>query len=117
MSAITVTVGLYGPLAPHLGGVYVAQEPVTVEAGACVRDLLRQLDIDPADRGYLFINAVLCDAPGLYVSANEQLKDADRVDVFSLKHMWPYQYRDGIPMSDALKEAMREHGAMHHSYR
>jgi len=30
--------------------------------------------------------------------------------------MWPYQYRDGIVMSDPLKAAMKKYGAMHHTY-
>ena len=113
----SITVGLYGPLANRLGGLHVAQQPVQVEQGACVGDLLRQLNISSDERGYVFINAVLIDAPGLFVSAADPLAEGDRVDIFSLKHVWPYQYRDGIHMSPGLTAAMREHGAMHHTYR
>lgn len=116
-ASITVDVALYGPLARHLGGRHVAQRDVQLEPGARVGDLLEYLGIAAEEKGFVFLNAVLCDVPGLDVSRGEPLHDGDHIGIFSKRHMWPYQYRDGVKMSAALTEAMREHGAMHHSYR
>jgi hypothetical protein len=66
--------------------------------------------------GYLFINAVLCEVPGISTGANKSLKDGDHIGIFSVDRLYPYQYRDGLPISDGL-ENTQEHGAMHHSYR
>ena len=49
--------------------------------------------------------------------ANELLNDGDHVGIFSVDRLVPYQYRDGLPMSDGLKKALKGHGAMHHSYK
>ncbi|HEX9838199.1 MAG TPA: hypothetical protein VGA72_02570 [Anaerolineales bacterium] len=46
------------------------------------------------------------------------LKDNDRVALFHLRSMWPFQYRHGIQMAGELSEAMRsskDHG-LHHAY-
>jgi hypothetical protein len=64
----------------------------------------------------VFINSVLSDVPGLNAAALQVLKPGDHVGIFSLESMWPYQYRDGVPMSEALKAAMEKFGAMHHTY-
>lgn len=81
-----------------------------------VGDLLKQLSIADSDRGYLFINAVLCDVPGLTAGNRQKLNHDDHVGIFSTTHMWPYQYRDGVRMSPDLKEALQAHGAIHNVY-
>jgi len=116
MSSITVDVALYGSLARYGGGRHVAKFNVQLKSGACMANLLAQLNIPKKEKGYAFINSVLCDVPGLSASLNESLKDGDHVGIFSLTHMWPYQYRDGICMSDSLTMALKERGAMHHTY-
>ncbi len=116
MPAINVNVTLYGPLAKFAGGKYIAQKVVKFEENAAVRDLLDYFEIPYDQKSYLFINAILCDMPGLMASLNEPLKDKDRVGIFSLQHMWPYQYRDGIRMSETLTETLRKRGAMHNTY-
>lgn len=73
-----------------------------------------KLGIPLEERGYLFINAVLCEVPGVNTNANEPLNEGDHVGIFSVDRLYPYQYRDGLPMSDGLKETLKEHGAMHH---
>ncbi len=70
----------------------------------------------PEEKGFVFVNAVLCDVPGLNASWRHGLDHGDHVGIFSLGYMWPYQYRDGAHMSEALKEMLRAQGAMHHSY-
>jgi hypothetical protein len=113
---ITVDVALYGPIARAAGGHHVAQQPMRLKAETTMGDLTAQLGIDRADIGYVFVNAVLCDVPGLSASVDLPLQNGDHVGIFSRVHMWPYQYRDGIRMSPALKAALDQRGAMHHSY-
>lgn len=113
---ILVNVALYGPIARAAGGHHVAQQAMRLEAETSMGDLTALLELDRSEIGYVFVNAVLCDVPGMSVSKDMRLQDGDHVGVFSRVHMWPYQYRDGIRMSPALKEALNERGAMHHSY-
>ena len=112
----TLTATLYGPIASFAGGKYIAQHEVDLAAGATVKDLLDHYKIPYDKKSYLFINAVLCDMPGLQASLAEALNDGDRVGIFSRQHMWPYQYRDGIRMSETLTETLRKHGVMHNVY-
>ena len=115
-NTIVVNVSLYGPLAKYGGGKHVAQKDIKFEAEAEIKDLLEHLGIPPEEKSYLFINAVLCDAPGLSASLHEPLNDGDHVGIFSLQHMWPYQYRDGIRMSDSLEKTLQQHGKMRNTY-
>jgi hypothetical protein len=114
---IRVNVSLYGSLARIGGGKYAAQVNIELETGSGKAELLKHLGIPQEERGYLFINAVLCEVPGISTDANELLKDGDHVGIFSIDRMYPYQYRDGLPISEGLKKTLQEHGAMHHSYR
>ena len=79
-------------------------------------ELLKQLGIPESERGYLFINAVLCEVPGISTNANELFNDGDHVGIFPVDRLYPYQYRDGLPMSEGLKKTLEERGAIHHSY-
>ncbi len=112
-----VNTSLYGSLARFGGGRYVSQIDVELPDGAGKADLVKQLGIPKEERGYLFINAMLCEVPGLSTGANELLKDGDHVGIFSVDRLYPYQYRDGLPMSEGLKATLSVHGAMHHSYK
>ena len=114
---LKVNVSLYGSLARFGGGRYVAQIDVELKDGAGKADLLSQLGIPEEERGYLFINAMLCEVPGLSTGANELLNSGDHVGIFSVDRLFPYHYRDGLPISDGLRKALKEHGAMHHSYK
>lgn len=49
--------------------------------------------------------------------SNELLNEGDHVGIFAVDRLWPYQYRDGVRMSEGLKSALQDHGAMHHSYK
>ncbi|MFZ5881762.1 MAG: MoaD/ThiS family protein [Chloroflexota bacterium] len=116
LTNIQIHLNLYGPLAAVLGGKYIAQKAISLAEGAVVRDLMSLIGIPHDQKSYLFINAVLCDMPGLSASLDEALHDGDHVGIFSRQHMWPYQYRDGIRMSESLTEALRKRGAMHNTY-
>ena len=114
---IHVNVSLYGSLARFGGGHHVAQVNVELEPNSGKAELVDRLGIPEKERGYLFINAVLCEVPGISTGANESLKDGDHIGIFSVDRLYPYQYRDGLPISDGLRKTLQEHGAMHHSYR
>ena len=94
----------------------MAQFDVELEVGSTKKELMAHLGIKDSERGYLFINAVLYDVPGLVSDTMDQLKDGDHIGIFSIDYMWPYQYRDGVRMSDGLKELLEDRGAMHHTY-
>lgn len=115
-AAILVHVALYGSLSKVWGKRYVAFGDVDLPSGATKADLLDHLNIINSDKGYLFINAVLCDVPGLSAGGDQILNEGDHIGIFAVDYMWPYQYRDGVVMSDALKAAMQKYGAMHHTY-
>lgn len=120
MENIQIQVNLYGKIARKAGGRHIARLSVTLPPGAAVSDLLANLGITDQERGYLFVNAVLCEVPGISTGGAERLNDGDHVGIFSLDHMWPYQYRDGVPMSASLKQTLSTqdsgHGAMRHTY-
>jgi sulfur carrier protein ThiS len=117
LAVIRVQVALYGALAKYGGKRHVAQLDVELAEGSTKADLLTKLGVPEEERGYLFVNAVLHEVPGLTTHGPEPLQDGDHIGVFSIQHMYPYQYRDGIPMSPSLREAMKTHGAMHHVYK
>lgn len=112
----TVNTTLYGDIAQFAGGKHIATLDLTLPEGAVIQTLLEELSLPAEDRGYLFVNAVLYDVPGLYASKNEPLQDGDHVGIFSTRHMYPYQYRDGIRMSASLQEAMQSAGTIHNTY-
>jgi hypothetical protein len=116
METITVDIAVYGPLARAIGGKHIATKVVTVNADVTLGELREQLGIKEEDTGYIIINSILCDVPGLNASQNLPLNDGDHIGLFSKVHMWPYQYRDGARMTQELTDALRERGAMHHSY-
>jgi hypothetical protein len=112
-----VNVFLYGSLARFGGGRHVAQMDVELGQNSGKAELLQHLGIPENERGYLFINAVLCEVPGISTGANETLREGDHIGIFSVDRLYPYQYRDGLPMSEGLKKTLQKHGAMHHSYK
>ena len=118
MSSIKVVFTLYGPIAEYAGGKYIAQKDIELEVNTTIRDLMDRFKIPYDQKSYLFINNILSDMPGLNASLDEVLTDNARVGVFSLQHMYPYQYRDGLPMSESLTKilAERDDGAMHNIY-
>lgn len=117
MHSIKVNVSLYGSLARIRGSKHIAQFDVELPPGARKSELLAHLNIPEEEKGYVFINAVLCDVPGLTTDRRDFLQDGDHIGIFSVDRVWPYQYRDGVRMSEELKQALQKYGAMHHSYK
>jgi len=111
-----INISIYGKLAKLHGGKYLAIVDIELPAAAHLGDLLKQLEIPLSETSFIFLDAVLCDVPGLEIVHTEPLRDGAHVGVSSIGYMWPYQYRDGIRMSAPLVEALQEHGAMHNVY-
>lgn len=118
MQPIKIRLTLYGDLAQFAGGKYIAQHQLEFDEGSTIQDVFDRYEIPYEEKSYLFINNILSDMPGLNASLGERLKDGDRVGVFSRTHMYPYQYRDGLPMSESLTKLLKERkgGAMHNTY-
>jgi molybdopterin converting factor small subunit len=116
MDDIHVEVALYGPVARAADGKHVARKQYRLNTGATMGDLLQKLGLKKEDTGYIFINAILCDVPGLFASRDLPLHEGDHIGIFSSVHMWPYQYRDGARMTDSLRKTLQEREPMRHSY-
>ena len=121
MSDITVDTWLYGELARYGGqadkGSY-ANVLVRLPEGSAMRDLLSHLDMPTEARGISFINGQLSAMPGLQPDLGHILCDGDRVALFHLVSMWPFQYRHGVAMVSEMADAMsssKDQG-LHHTY-
>lgn len=117
MPSMTVDVWLYGPLSRYGGDAdrgHSAHLLVTLPSEATLSDLLAQLDLPTEERGITFINGDLSAMPGLQPDLDHLLHDGDRVALFHLKSMWPFQYRDGAALIPELADAMRRAEAPFH---
>ena len=121
MSDITVDTWLYGELARYGGqadkGSY-ANVAVRLPEGSAMQDLLSHLNMPTEARGISFINGQLSAMPGLQPDLGHVLHDGDRVALFHLVSMWPFQYRHGVAMVSEMADAMsssKDQG-LHHTY-
>lgn len=121
MTDITVNTWLYGPLA-RFGGdpdqMVFANPQVELQEGSTMRDLLAQLGLPTEERGITFINGELSAMPGLQPDLGRILHTDDRVALFHLKAMYPFQYRHGLPLAEEFSDAMQasKDGGLHHTY-
>jgi sulfur carrier protein ThiS len=117
MGDVHIDTWLYGPLARYGGeadqGSFAHLE-LTLPSGSRVRDLLTRLDLPSEERGITFINGQLSAMPGLQPDLDHELQDGDRVALFHLKSMWPFQYRDGSAVLPALQREMETLGQPFH---
>jgi len=121
VSDITVDTWLYGELARYGGqadkGSY-ANLAVRLPEKSTMRDLLSHLNMPTEARGISFINGQLSAMPGLQPDLGHVLHDGDRVALFHLVSMWPFQYRHGVAMVSEMADAMsssKDQG-LHHTY-
>jgi hypothetical protein len=114
---ITLDVWLYGPLARYSGKgkneSYVNLK-VKVPVGSRLCDLLNYLNLPSDQRGITLINGKLTALPGLQPDVDLILNDGDRVALFHLKSMWPFQYRDGSELSSEMKKALLKNNKLFH---
>jgi sulfur carrier protein ThiS len=119
---IIVDVWLYGALACY--GTRIKQKsfanlPVQLPEGSTMANLLAHLGMVTEERGITFINGRLSAMPGLQPDLGHILHDGDRIALFDLKSMWPFQYRHGAMLTDEMANAMnaeKDHG-LHHTYK
>ncbi len=119
---IQIKVHLYGALAEYGGPEatkHNAQLEIRLPTGSKISDLLNSMGIPPARKGLTFINGVLSDMPGLSADLETALQDGDRVGMFSIGYIWPFQYRHGARMTAELKKSLNdvEGDPVRHSYR
>jgi hypothetical protein len=119
---IALDVWLYGALASYGSGTEqrnFANLQMRLPAGSTMADLLVHLKMPTEERGITFINGRLSAMPGLQPDLGHVLQDGDRVGLFDLKSMWPFQYRHGAMLTDEMAQAMgagKDQG-LRHTYR
>ncbi len=119
MAGIALDVWLYGALACYGGGTEqgsFANIQMRLPEGSTMADLLAHLRMPTEERGITFINGRLSAMPGLQPDLGHLLRDGDRVGLFDLKSMWPFQYRHGAMLTDEMARAMdgeKDHGLRH----
>lgn len=119
MAGIALDVWLYGALACYGGGTEqgsFANIQMRLPEGSTMADLLAHLRMPTEERGITFINGRLSAMPGLQPDLGHMLRDGDRVGLFDLKSMWPFQYRHGAMLTDEMARAMdgeKDHGLRH----
>lgn len=121
MADITVDVWLYGTLARYGGEAdqgSFANLQVHLADGSTMADLLARLGMRTEERGITFINGQLSAMPGLQPDLGHVLHEGDRVALFHLKSMWPFQYRHGVAMIAEMARTMaaQEDRGLHHVY-
>ncbi len=121
MATIAMEVWLYGPLARYgkeADEGSFANPRIDLPEGSTMGDLLKHLGIDDEERGITFVNGQLSAMPGLKPDLNHILKDGDRVGIFHLRSMWPFQYRHGVKMTEEMERVVSDgkDASLHHTY-
>jgi hypothetical protein len=118
---ISVDVWLYGTLARYgdktEAGCF-ANVQLRLPEGSTMADLLEHLGVGHKERGITFINGQLSAMPGVQPDLNHFLRNGDRVGLFDLKSMWPFQYRHGATVTDEMARALdaQKDRGLHHTY-
>jgi len=119
MPDISVDVWLYGALACYGDEAEhgsFANLKIELPEGSTMADMLACLRVRNEERGITFINGQLSAMPGLQPDLGHILRDGDRIGLFDLKSMWPFQYRHGARLTDEMERAMvagKDHGLRH----
>lgn len=119
LADIALDVWLYGTLACYGGATEqgsFANLQIHLREGSTMADLLARLKMPTEKRGITFINGRLSAMPGLQPDLGHLLQDGDRVGLFDLKSMWPFQYRHGGALTDEMERALvseKDHGLRH----
>lgn len=118
---IQLDVWLYGALrmyAKENSQPGYAQVALAAPAGFTMRDLLDLLQMPTQERGITFVNGNLSALPGFQPDLEHVFQDQDRVAMFDLRSMWPFQYRNGAAMTDAMRQAVADdpEKLLHHQH-
>jgi hypothetical protein len=122
LAEIQIDTWLYGKeLANYAGEASqgsFANLKIALPEGGTMQDLLNWLNMPSEKRGITFINGDLSAMVGMQPDLSHVLKDGDRVALFHLNTMWPFQYRLGAAMIKEMQNAMldsKDQG-IHHTY-
>ena len=121
MPDIVVDVWLYGTLARHGGKAdqgSFANLKMRLPERSTMAGLVARLRMRTEERGITFINGQLSAMPGLQPDLGHILNAGDRIGIFDLKSMWPFQYRHGAMLTEEMARAMdatKDRG-LHHTY-
>jgi hypothetical protein len=121
VAEIGLDVWLYGTLARYGGATEqesFANLQMHLPEGSTMANLLAHLKMPTEERGITFINGRLSAMPGLQPDLAHVLRDGDRVGLFDLKSMWPFQYRHGAMITDEMERALgaEKDRALRHTY-
>ena len=114
-------VWLYGELRKYSdtpNKIGYGQMTLEVPEGYRMRDLLERLNMPTSARGITFVNGNLSALPGFQPDLDHVFSNNDRVAMFDLRSMWPFQYRHGAAMIEEMQQAMidgKDQG-VHHAY-
>ncbi len=122
MIEIQIDTWLYGRDLASYGGEAsqssFANLKINLPEGSTMQDLLAYLKLPTEKRGITFINGDLSAMVGMQPDLGHLLKDGDRVALFHLNTMWPFQYRMGASMINEMQDSMlnsKDQG-LHHTY-
>jgi hypothetical protein len=121
MPDMSVDVWLYGALKRYGGEAEqgsFANLQLRLPEGSTMADLLSNLGMPTKERGITFIDGQLSAMPGLQPDLNHVLGDGNRIGLFDLKSMWPFQYRHGAAMTEEMNRVLvaEKDQGIHHTY-
>ncbi len=102
---------LYGELRTYsksANQIGFAQVETEVPEGFCMRDLLAMLNMPSKARGITFVNGNLSALPDFQPDLGHVFQNGDRIAMFDLRSMWPFQYRNGAAMTEAMRQAVAD---------
>ncbi len=116
-----IDVWLYGELRHYAKGenqIGFARVAPEVPESFRMRDLLDMLEMPSQARGITFVNGNLSALPGFQPDLEHVFVDGDRVALFDLLSMWPFQYRNGAAMTEAMRQAVADNPEqlLHHDH-
>lgn len=118
---IKLDIWLYGELrmyAEKSNQPGYAQIETEVPEGFRMGDLLAMLDMPSTARGITFVSGNLSALPGFQPDLDHVFQDGDRIAMFDLRSMWPFQYRNGAAMTEEMRQAVADdpEQLLHHQH-
>lgn len=116
-----IDIWLYGELRKYAktgNQIGFANVEIETQEGFCMHDLLTLLEMPSEARGITFVNGNLSALPGFQPDLDHVFQDGDRIAMFDLRSMWPFQYRNGAAMTEAMRQAVADNPEqlLHHEH-
>ncbi len=118
---MNVELWLYGALSTYAGEARQAGFALLrleLPDQCTLSDLLNAQGVPTEARGITFINGNLSALPGFQPDLQHPLQEGDRVALFDLRSMWPFQYRNGAAMTEEMRQALSDDPGqlLHHQF-